>query len=158
MGPDPHLSESAVAHRILSLAVRVLRLPPPVLPDLSDGPLGVIPERHYAPFGVPGARLFAAQNYHHVVVLKLVRAADIAEVGNVGAGEPSTAGEPRAVLLPSQSATDTPVRHHQGPLFLGYPPDPREGLYWGLALMCPRPADSGGVARESAMMSPTIPI
>src|SRR4051812_34432287 len=125
MDPDPNLSPAAVAHRVLTFSIGVLRLPPHISLDLADWPIGVIPDSHCPPFGIPGARLFAAQNYHHVVVLEVIRPADIAEVGKVGVPKSSTDGHPRAVLPPRQSAADALVRHYQSPIFLSPPPNER---------------------------------
>jgi hypothetical protein len=81
--PDPHLSPSAVPHRVLTFPVGVLRLPPRILLNLADGPLGIVPDCHRSPFGGPGTGLLATQNYHHVVVLEIIRLADIPEMGDV---------------------------------------------------------------------------
>ena len=67
------MSPAAVADRVLTFSIGVLRLPPPILFDLSDGPLCVIPDRHRPPIGISGTGLLATQDYHHLMALKPVR-------------------------------------------------------------------------------------
>src|SRR5712671_26196 len=103
MDPDPRLVAAPVAERVVPLAIGILRLPLGVRGDAADRLLGVVPDRHRPSLGIPGARLLAPQDDHDVVVLELIRPADVAEMGNVGAGTWRADQQPSTRVLPSES-------------------------------------------------------
>jgi MFS family permease len=105
------LSSAAVADRVLTFSIGVLRLPPPILFDLSDGPLCVvIPDRHRPPFGIPGTGLLATQDYHHLMALKPVRAGILPKW--------ATSASANRPLMGSHAPGFSPVRAHRTRLFV----------------------------------------
>lgn len=118
---DRHLRLAAVADVVGTPSPGILHLALCVCLNAADRPLGVVPNRHCQPLGVPRAGLLAPQDDHDFMVLKLIRPANVAEVGDVSVSVLAADWQFDAGFFPGQSAADPLVRHHQRPSLPGHP-------------------------------------
>ena len=112
VNPNIRFPPAAVAHGVGALAVRILRLPLGVRGKAADRPLGVVPDCHRPSLGIPGARLLAPQDDHDLVVLELIRPADVAEMGDVGTGTWRADWQAPISILTGEDAAHPLVRYH----------------------------------------------